>query len=257
VSSVAAGSVLPSAVRLGRLFACAFALFAIHAAAADAGADFAAANQLYEQGKYAEAAAHYRTLVTNGNATANAWFNLGDAEFKAGALGRAIFAWRKAEQLDPRDASLRANLQFARKKAGDNDGSIPVGLALLRFLTPNEWAALAAGAIALFFIVLAIVEARRAPKPAGTLVMIGLLAVALSAGAAGSYYDRYERREGLVIVKQAVVRFGPLDDAQVAFQLNDGAEVEITDSTPGWMQVRERTGRSGWAKTADVAQLTP
>ncbi len=43
-------------------------------------------------------------------------FNDGNAEFKAGNLGKAIAAYRQAELLAPRDAELRANLAFVRNQ---------------------------------------------------------------------------------------------------------------------------------------------
>src|SRR5262249_50947196 len=77
---------------------------------------FDAANKLYEQGKFNEAASAYEKLVQSGQVSAALYFNLGNAFFKAGQVGRAIAEYRRAEQLTPRDPDLRANLQFARKQ---------------------------------------------------------------------------------------------------------------------------------------------
>ena len=42
--------------------------------------------------------------------------NLGNAYFKSGQLGKAIAAYREAEQMSPRDPDVRANLRFARNQ---------------------------------------------------------------------------------------------------------------------------------------------
>lgn len=83
---------------------------------ADAVSDFSAANQLYGEGKFAEAAQAYGRILQSGVASANLWFDYGNAEFKAGHLGEAIAAFRQAELLAPRDSEIRANLGFARSQ---------------------------------------------------------------------------------------------------------------------------------------------
>ena len=79
-------------------------------------ADFSAANQLYAKGKFADAAAAYEKILQTGAQSPALLFNAGNAEFKAGHLGKAIAAYRRAEQLSPRDAELRANLAFVRNQ---------------------------------------------------------------------------------------------------------------------------------------------
>src|SRR6185436_11225451 len=84
------------------------------ARAEDVAVTFDGANKLYEQGKFVEAAAGYEKLVLGGQSSAPIYYNLGNAYFKSGQIGRAIRAYRQAERLTPRDPDLRANLQFAR-----------------------------------------------------------------------------------------------------------------------------------------------
>src|SRR5258705_237395 len=80
-------------------------------------ADFAVANKLYYENKFGDAAVAYERLIQSGRASAAVYFNLGNAWFKSGQLGRAIAAYRRAESLTPRDPDVRANLQFARNQA--------------------------------------------------------------------------------------------------------------------------------------------
>jgi len=242
-----------------RWFACLILLVGLLAAkGADAQSDFAAGNKAYEQGRFAEAATHYRAALTNGMAGEGTWFNLGNAEFKAGRLGPAIVAYRRAEQITPRDAALRANLHFARKKAtGEDDPVAPLTFQILRFLTFNEWTGLAGGIISALFLVLAAAEMRGVRAGRGSISLFALLAVGFSAGTAGSYFDRNLRREGVVIVKQSAVRFGPLEDSQTAFQLNEGVEVQVTEATAEWLQIRDERDRAGWTRRRDITLVLP
>jgi tetratricopeptide (TPR) repeat protein len=85
--------------------------------AADPTADFSTANKLYAEGKFADAAAAYEKMLSkpacnrrrccSTRATRNS---------KAGHLGRAIAAYRRAALRSPRDAELRANLAFVRNQ---------------------------------------------------------------------------------------------------------------------------------------------
>ena len=84
--------------------------------AADAATDFSTANKLYAEGKFADAANTYENILKTGAQSPALLFNDANAEFKAGNLGRAITAYRRAALLAPRDTEIRANLQFVRNQ---------------------------------------------------------------------------------------------------------------------------------------------
>src|SRR5215469_5260146 len=84
-----------------------FALGVVAAGGATAESAFDEANKLYEQGKYTEAANGYEKILQSGQVSAAVLYNLGNAFFKSGQLGRAIATYRRAQQLAPRDPDLR------------------------------------------------------------------------------------------------------------------------------------------------------
>ena len=67
----------------------------------DVAAAFDQANRLGEQGKYADAIAAYEKILGSGRASPALYFNLGNAWFKSGHLGRAILSYRLAARLAP------------------------------------------------------------------------------------------------------------------------------------------------------------
>ena len=105
-----------SATRAALLHRCLFSvmlwLFCLPAVAAEETA-FEKANRLYEQGDYAAAIYGFKSLAEDEPSPA-ILFNLGNAYFKAGQKGRAIYCYRWALQLAPRDPDVRANLRFVR-----------------------------------------------------------------------------------------------------------------------------------------------
>lgn len=230
------------------------AALAGNAMAADAGAEFDAANRLYNQGKFAAAAEGYERMVSSGAGGAAVWFNLGNAQFKSGRFGEAIAAYRQAENISPRDPDVRANLQFARNQI-NNAASVKPGVAQrwLGRLTLNEWTAGAAAAAAAWFVLLALGQWR--PAWCGgrnNLVRLAALATVLLAAGAAADWALNRSVKSAVVVTETTVRTGPLDDAQAGFTAKDGAELTVLDEREDWLQVQNGQRQTGWVKRAAV-----
>ena len=110
----------------------------------------------------------YEKILQSGAISPALYFNYGNAEFKSGNLGRAIAAYRQAAELAPRDAEVRANLDFARNQVQgptlrESRWSLQDWLGTL---TLNEWTGLAAAAFWLLFGLLAARQIRPALKTA-------------------------------------------------------------------------------------------
>ncbi len=224
----------------------------------DAAARFESANKLYEEGKFAEAAAAYGKLIDSGAVSAAVYFNRGNAFFRMGQLGRAIAAYHHAERLAPRDRELRANLQIARTKArGGAAYAPPKAQKLLGALTLNEWALLTAAGVWGLFIFLALVQWRVDLRPLLQKYAVASAVVAIIAGiclVAELNLD-YFARTAVVVVGEAEIRNGPLDESAELFKVRDGAELEILDRKEGWLQVADAAQRSGWVKLNQVVEL--
>jgi hypothetical protein len=220
-----------------------------------AAVSFEGANKLYEEGKFADAAAAYEKLSQSGTVSAALFYNLGNAFFKSGQIGRAIFAYCKAEQITPRDPDIRANLQFARNQV---QGPTLVRTRSQRWLgklTMNEWSLLAAGAIWVLLLLLALLQWRPALRPAlrGFVVVTAIVAVLLCACLAAAWSETHSTRTVVVIGPEAAVHNGPFDESPTAFRLNDGAELRVMDEQHEWFQVTADGRRSGWLRKDKVA----
>ena len=216
--------------------------------AAQPAAEFEAANKLFEQGKFADAATAYERLLTNGPSAA-LHFNLGNARFKSGQPGKAIFHYHQALRLAPRDPDVRGNLQFARRSLGVTMEE-PLGRHLLRMHTPDEWAWLAGAGVGMWFLLLALGEALPAKRAVfawltKSFCVLGIVSTALLAAA---HWDRSTAGLAVVVVTEAAVRPGPLAESKAAFTLRDGTEVVVLDSKDDWLQVRDSGQRAGWVK---------
>ena len=218
---------------------------------------FTQANKLYEEGKFSQAAAAYDGLLKRGQVSPAIYFNAGNAWFKAGRLGRAVEAYRRA--LAPRDPDIRANLQIVRAQAGNGAAALP-GNRWTRWigrLTLNEWTAAASAAAALFFILL---TARRispafARATGGWPVILAALSVWLLACLALSIDQRLLEKSAVVLVSEAVARRGPMDESQSAFTAHDGAELIVEAREGDWLKVSDAARRIGWLQQKDVALM--
>jgi tetratricopeptide (TPR) repeat protein len=225
--------------------------------AADVATDFTAANKLYAEGKFADAAKAYESMLQTGAQSPALLFNCGNAEFKAGNIGKAIVALQRAEWLAPRDAEIRANLGFVRNQVPGTTLRASHWQSWLGTLTLNEWTWLAVLAFWLTFILLALKQLRPALAARlknATWICLGLTIFSgaiLGVQAAG----HFSSATAVVIIAEATARSGPFEDAQSAFTAHNGAELSVLGEHDGWVQVADATGKSGWLSAKQVAVL--
>ena len=236
------------------LAAVVISLFPAQSPAAVSAAAFDSANKLYEEGKFAEAASAYETLAKSGQSSAALYFNLGNAFFKSGQIGRAIAAYRQAEQLTPRDPDLRANLQFARNQTPSPTLSPSRWQRWLGRLTLNEWTLLAASAVWLWLLLLAVLQWRPSLKPTlrAYVISLAILAGLSCACVAATLRETRFTRTAIVITRETAVRYGPLAESPTAFTVHDGAELRILDQKDEWLQVSTDPRRVGWLRRDQV-----
>jgi tetratricopeptide (TPR) repeat protein len=245
-----------------RLVFIALILSIVSLRAADVASTFDTANRLYEQRKFQEAAQNYEKLLQAGAASPIIYFNLGNAWYKAGQLGRAIAAYREAQRLAPRDPNVRFNLQFVRKQVtGSEQQPGAVWQQWLGNLTVNEWTITVMVAYWVFFILLMLGEIRASLRAALRLWTSAAAVVCLALGFLFAAAIQYEQKENaaVVVVPNTVVRYGPLDESDVYYQLRDGSELQVLDqktaANQSWLMVQDAARRTGWLKRQEVVVL--
>lgn len=218
--------------------------------ATNAETDFDSANRLYEQGRFADAAATYEKLIQTGKVAPALYFNLGNAFFKSGQIGRAVAAYRQAEQLTPRDPDVRANLSFAQKQVQGPTLQMRFWQRAFSTLTENEWSAILAFALWLTFGLL--IARQIKPSLAGSLRAWIWFASAttLALGACLLLAITYNptRQTAIVIASETTVRNGPFDESPASFTAHNGAELRVLDNKNDWLQVTDGSRRIGWVK---------
>jgi tetratricopeptide (TPR) repeat protein len=224
---------------------------------AAAAADFSAANRLYAEGKFADAAAGYEKILQTGEQSPALLFNYANAEFKSGHLGLAIAAYRRAAQLSPRNDEIRANLAFVRNQVKAPAVRRSRWHNWLDALTLNEGALLTA---VLFWLTLGLFVTRQirpalVPKLKTATRIFSVLTI-FSASVLGlQAAEHFSSATAVVVSAEATARSGPFDEAQSAFTVHDGAELSVLNQHDGWVQVADGAGKIGWLSKPQVEVL--
>jgi tetratricopeptide (TPR) repeat protein len=215
--------------------------------------DFYEANRLYEEAKYKESAAQYESILKHSGASASLFFNLGNAYFKNGEIGRAIYNYRQAAKLAPRDPDIQANLRFARDRiTGSASVQPPVWSHVVRYFTANELSVTAALLFWTSLALLILTRWRPSFRPAlrGYLsVSTILLLISVTLLIPALFHDQV----AIAIQSQVPVHLGPLAESQAAFTVPDGTELRIENRRDHWLQVSDRSNRTGWIESSSVA----
>jgi tetratricopeptide (TPR) repeat protein len=231
-------------------------LVSIAAGAPDRQVIFDEANRAYEQGKFAQAISGYEQLLKDGARSSAIFFNLGNAWFRTGRVGKAIAHYRLAERLSPRDTDIRANLDFARR--APQEGEVPRPKqwgAWSQRLTTDEWTQATSFFLWLLLFMLSASRLRPSLKSSlknwiGTAAVMLLLA---GTGLTASHLTTRPGTEAVIAAATASIRYGPFDESQSHFTLRDGTEVSVVDRKGDWAQVRDASQRTGWLKAEHLA----
>ena len=214
-------------------------------------------NQLYARKDYEGAARAYQEALQAGPSAA-AHFNLGNALFKSGHIGRAIAHYRRARFLDPRDGDISANLDFARAYRVDKTLTAqgPIGRVVedaLHRLSRREASILAA---VLFALSAAFVSAWIVWRWPAWMVAACLCGIAALYGLASerAWASEVGARPAVVVVPEVHALSGPSDDYQQILVLHDGSEVRIREARGDYLLV-QLPGGGGWVPKGAVERV--
>ena len=217
----------------------------------------------YTEGDFASALQDWKDVRATGLMSKELYYNLGNAYFKTGEMAQSILWYERALKLDPSDADIRHNLEYARSLTQDRIEEVPEiffeqwGHAMCYLLPSNTWAVLclvflaAAVAMALLFLLGSTAGRRRV----GFFVGIACLLFAFL----GWDFAQWQRQEALAqdraIVMRPVssVKSSPsAESAKDLFILHEGTRVKILDNVGSYSNIELGDGRQGWIPAGDI-----
>ena len=217
--------------------------------------DFETANQAYDQGKFSEAKVGYEKLAEAGEWSANLFYNLGNADYRLGAAGRAMLDYERALALDPAHPEARANLAVLRKQTGARQRAAMWEDAVFAGMSVDVWTIVTAAAawFAIFGLAL-IFTSKRAEKSGLWLTTVAALLVCAYASGV-LWWRRQESALAIVVAQQTEARLAPADSAGLAEALPAGSRVEVLSERGEWIYcVLPGAGR-GWIPQQAVERV--
>jgi tetratricopeptide (TPR) repeat protein len=241
-------------------FCCATLAFSVAASSvfAQSDAEFAKANQAYAQGKFKEAISDYETLVRSGQWSANLFYNLGNAYFRAGDFGRAILNYERALALERHHPEAAANLQIARDEAHALEMQPRWPDRYLQLASVNQYTITAAVAfwVGLFCLVgLIFARPRRSAATIALLIFSLLVFVVTFLAIYELDYRSNTRALAIVTGKDVQARLATANTANSVLALPSGSEVKILSTRGDWVYAALPNNSRGWIPAKSAEQV--
>ena len=217
----------------------------------------------YNAGDFAGALQDWEEIRSAGLMSRELYYNLGNAYFKDGQLAQSILWYERALRLDPSDADVRYNLEYARSLCQDKIDEVPEiffrqwGHALCYLLPSNVWAVIGLVGLALFIgcVLLYLLGSTPGRRKLGFFAGIVALLIALL----GWEFAQWQRQEalrqdmGIVMRPVSSVKSSPSETgAKDLFILHEGTRVKVLDNVSGFSNIELADGRQGWIPAKDL-----
>ncbi|GHV47287.1 hypothetical protein FACS1894181_00440 [Bacteroidia bacterium] len=220
------------------------------------------AEATYAQGDYTKAAELYRSILQTYGESAEAYYNLGNAYYKANDIAPAILYYERALLIDPGDADIRFNLEMARQRTVDK--IIPIGdFFLVKWLqsvqnmgAADSWAKFGIGGFLLFIgcLFLYFFSRQSKLKKLGFYLGIAFLFLVIAANifARGQKNELSNRNTAIVFSPTVTVKSSPNQSGTDLFLLHEGTKVLIRSAIGEWKEIELEDGNIGWMPAKDI-----
>jgi hypothetical protein len=226
---------------------------------------FSRANKSYESGDYAAASGDYLKLIGSGIESGSLYYNLGNARFKEGKLGEAIYYWEKARQEMPTDPDILQNLELSHLLLVDRidvpEDPLPVRVfnSFINLLTIGQfgWLALSLHLIANLLLAACLLNLK--PQWGFGLriasVSVWAMVILLAGILTWRVYDTTHRGNAIVVEQKVDLRSGPGSENIIVFTVHEGIRVRVRNHVQGWYQVILPNGWNGWLQQQSILIL--
>jgi len=223
-------------------------------------------NELYNDGKYAEAVDSYSSILETEKHSAELYFNLGNAHYKLNNIAPSIFYFEKALQLKPNDEDIKNNLAYAKNMTIDAIDVIPeVGFSkfikrITNSFSFDTWAKIAIlFSIIYVLLVLAYYLSYTTVKKRFAFVVSVICLLLLSLSLTLAFHKfKLDKNENpaIVFAQEAQIKTEPNLRSEEAFKLHEGTKVQVLDTINNWKKVKLSDGKVGWILSKDIKLLS-
>jgi tetratricopeptide (TPR) repeat protein len=214
----------------------------------------------YQQNDYETAISHFEAALQHGQASAAIYYNLGNAYYKLGQIGKAILNYERAKKLQPRDDDIDFNLKITQLRVVDKIPSPESdfffkfwhGIKYLRGL--GEFAM---STIGLYILLIALIVIRLFTKNTTILRLtriarwpIFILLILSSSLFVVRVQEDISQKHGVILVEKVNVLSSPSADSTEMFALHEGVKIQIIAQSGDYCRIRLTDGKDGWIPLA-------
>lgn len=222
-------------------------------------------NKAYIDGDYNKAIAEYNAILDGGEYSMKLYYNLANAYFKVGSIGKAILYYNKALRIAPSQEDIRHNLAIAEAQTKDRIVAIPEFFinrwlrTLRNTMSCGTWSLLSLlfFGVLLSFTLLFLLASRIRWRKVGfygalfSLVMF----VAVTSFAISSRNDILQHEEAIVMGSAVSIKSSPDRSATDLFVLHEGTKVRIIAEVDEWREIVIADGKKGWVEVKNIEQI--
>lgn len=230
-------------------------------------------NQNYQQENYDEAITNYEVILQNGYESWELYFNLGNAYFRSGRIGKAILNYERARRLAPLNADVRHNLEIANLSIADKIEVPPkfflieIGNAVIESLglklNLNELTkyVLLVYLILMFLVITRILVTR--PEVRRVLfyfiIPIFILLILVVITLQVEIYSDKKNIEAILVASEVDVYGAPEENSTLLFSLHEGVKIRIQNNldkdNAKWLEIQLSDGKSGWVRDTGFEKI--
>lgn len=213
---------------------------------------------------YTRSAAAFEALVAEGVHNPAIYYNLGNAYYRLGEVGRSVLNYRRAQRLAPGDTAIASNLRLARQRVTPfiepaEEAQIWRQLFFWHFSTSRAsrlWVGIGLSSLGWAVLLLAVWLRRRTwGIVAGIVILHGL-----GAGLSVAWELRSEAQTpaAVIVNGEPILRLGRGEgqDAALSDPLGPGIELSVLSERAGWLEVALVDGQTGWLPADGIEFVT-
>jgi tetratricopeptide (TPR) repeat protein len=221
------------------------------------------AAEYYDAGQYRPAIENYQRLLERQFDNAQLYYNLGNAYFKAGELGHAIWSFRKALRLDPGFKQARTNLEYARSFNTDQVSIERRGFILdiwdflSGLLSSNGYLIILSLAwwVAAALVIYKLIRLESPSWLYYLLIVPLVIIIFASASAVRRVNDDRLTRWGVILRESADIREGPGVEFNRLEVGHEGLEFKILSDRENSYLIELGNGLKGWVDKEAVLEI--
>jgi len=223
-------------------------------------------NELYLNGEYEQAVETYVSVLDSGYASAELYYNLGNAFYKSHNITMALVNYERAHILKPKDKDIMHNLEVAREFVVDRIEVLPefflrrAFVGFVKTFDADIWAIMG---LATFILALTLLLVYFFSKRIGlrrltfwTAIVFLFLSISTIMFAVQQNSLINHHNKALIITPSVPIKSSPDETSGTdLFLLHEGTRVTVEDELGDWREVVLSDGNRGWLKESDLIRL--